>query len=168
MLWWGQNWGNNMKICTLTFPIKGGLIYLAPRKHEPCKGIPTGYGGKLEHKDGRDVLRAAVREFNEESGAVTTPGDLEWVAVIDFFEAGQHRYQCYVYFCHQWEGTLRETEEMGRPEAHPIPLVPYSRMMAGDKMWLEKVLSGERIRAHCFYSEGNKELLDFKPGPLEL
>lgn len=155
-----------MRICTLVFPVRDGRIWLAEKKHKIGKGLMNGWGGKLEVEDEGDIVRAAIREFEEETGgARVLPGTLEKVAVIDFYEAGAHKFECHIYFCSEWTGDISETDQMGPPKDLPFRLLRYEKMMPGDKIWLGLLLAGKRFRGSCFYSEGNThcERLEFTP-----
>lgn len=156
-----------MKICTLAFPIRDGRVTLAPKKWKVGAGLLNGYGGKMEPQDGGEVDRTNVREFCEESGARGWEHDMEKVAIVDFFKASEHIFQCHVYICHDWHGNICETNEMGPPEEFFSSAPPLDRMMPGDRHWLEKVFGGEKIRAKVFYNADNTEVLDFQYEPLE-
>jgi len=156
-----------MKRSTLIFPIKNGKVTLARKKAKVGVGLWNGYGGKEEDADKGSMQRCAVREFFDETdGARIRVEDLELVAHIDFYKAGEYIFECYVYFVGDWEGEIKETPEMGPPSEFSIAEPPLEEMMPGDRLWLERIFSGERIRAKVFYNADNTEVLDFCSEPL--
>ena len=68
--------------------------------------------------------------------------DLEKVAIIEFYEDEHFQWECYIYFCHVWDGDLKETEEMGAAYAFNITNMPYYKMWHADKTWLPLVCAG--------------------------
>jgi 8-oxo-dGTP diphosphatase len=159
-----------MKRCTLVFPREIGRLWLAKKKLKVGAGLLNGWGGKFDSERGDKTLEdTARREFAEESGAELTEADsLEKVAVFDFYEAGRHIFECHIYFIHadSWVGRLKETDEMGQPEYFDLWGLPFERMMPADKLFVKRLLDGERIRGRLYYSEGNKEVLDIQTEPL--
>lgn len=155
-----------MKIATLLFPIQETSILLALKKDKVGKGLLNGWGGKLEPEDNGDVRAAACREFEQESGAIARPDDLELVAIVDFFIEDTHIFECHVFFCRRWLGELRETAEMGEPEPYPLSRMPFERMMAADVIWLRSVVQGERLRWTIQYNKDNTKVLSTHAKPL--
>lgn len=155
-----------MEIVSLIFPIRAGCIWLARKKRKVGAGFYNGWGGKLERVDRGSVIKAAIREFKDDSGATAYPRDLDHVATIRFYEAGKLVFECNVYFLRSWEGEIQETDQMGPPEVFSFSEIPYEEMMPGDCLWLPLLLRGERIKGQCWYSEGNKEVQQFDFGPL--
>lgn len=155
-----------MKICTLAFPIRNGRVTLAARKRGIGVGLLNGYGGKMEPEDDGDTGRTNIREFCAETGARAWDNGMEKFGVIDFFKAGEHIFTCYGYICWRWYGEIKETDEMGPPEEFDITNLPLNRMMPGDRLWFDKIIRGEKIRAKVFYNVDNTEVLDFQCEPL--
>ncbi|MBX4206488.1 NUDIX domain-containing protein [Candidatus Parcubacteria bacterium] len=153
---------------TLVFPIRNGVVWLAEKKRKVGAGLLNGYGGKLDEADGGSIRLCACREFREESGVSISPGaELQKMAIVRFFEEAMEIFECHVYFVDHWEGELRETEQMGRPESHPLWNVPYHLMMPADAVWLKLVFAGRRFKGNVYYGAGNKEFLKFEEaGPL--
>jgi len=156
-----------MKRATLIFPVKNGKVTLAKKKLKVGVGLWNGYGGKEEDVDKGSMKRCAVREFAVETdGARIRIEDLDLVAHVDFYKAGVYIFECHVYFADEWEGEIKETREMGPPKEFSAQDLPLDEMMPGDRLWLERVFSGERIRAKVFYNADNTEVLDFHSEPL--
>lgn len=158
--------GNGMKVSTLVFPVTKTSVLLARKKSGVGAGLYNGWGGKLEPEDEGNLKACACREFLAESGAYTSRKNLRKMAVVDFFEAGVHIFECYVYFCFAWNGQLRETPEMGRPRTFPLASIPYDRMMPADVIWLKEIFLGKRFRGRVYYNKGNTKLEKFEHGPL--
>ena len=142
-----------MKISTICFPIRDGKVFLANKKRGHGANHLNGYGGKKQPTD-VTIEDAAIREMCEEGGVTTTAEHLEKVAIIDFFEEDAHIFECHVFFCRDWEGEFRETEEMAAPESFDIGNLPFNRMWDADKTWLPLVFSGKKIRAKSRYDKG--------------
>lgn len=156
-----------MKRASLIFPKKAGKVTLARKKKKIGVGLWNGYGGKEEPEDEGSMEKCAVREIGVESfGVVVREEDLDLVAIINFYKAGVHVFECFVYFATDWVGEFKETDEMSAPEEFDVANPPLDEMMAGDRLWLEKIFLGEKIRAQVFYNEDNSKVLDFKIKPL--
>lgn len=146
-----------MKISTIVFPVRNNQIFLANKKRGFGAGFLNGYGGKQQPEDST-IEHTAVREMEEEGGVVTSPNNLEKVAVINFFEEDAEIFECHVFFCREWKGEFCETEEMGMPQTYPISNPPYDEMWDADRTWLPLVCSGQKIRAISKYYKGmNKQ-----------
>ncbi len=147
-----------MRIVTVTFLVTPHWVWLAPKKRKIGIGKLNGYGGKVEM--GETIIQSAVRETRKESCINLSPGDLREITVLDFFTAGMHQYQCYIFLATRWYGTPQETEEMGKPERFPRDNPPVHRMMLGDDLWVPEVLKG-RIIPHGGYIRRNLEMTEF-------
>ncbi len=102
----------------------------------------NGVGGKLLPNE--TAKTAIKREAKEEINVEITA--LELVARLDFRfpyrpEWGQ---RVYTYLATAWVGSPKETEEM-RPRWFKTSQIPFTKMWPDDKIWLPKVLSGERL-----------------------
>lgn len=154
-----------MELTTLCYPIKGDKVYLAVKKRGFGQGYLTGYGGKKQSSD-LTMEEAAIRELREESGVTTYAQFLGNVAIIDFFKADQHIFECHVYFCHDWWDDFTETEEMAPPKVYDLHSPPYTLMWDADKDWLPLVFAGKKIRARVYYNSEMTELVGFEHEPL--
>jgi len=149
-----------MKIATLCFPVEDDFIYLANKKRGFGAGFLNGYGGKAN--EGEDVVSAACREFEEESGVKISAVSAELVGIINFYEEEKHLFECHVFFIKNWEGEFTETEEMALPEKFSRDNLPFDRMWKSDRVWLPILCNGEKIIAKAVYKEGMKEAESFK------
>jgi len=140
-------------------------VLLALKKRGFGEGRLNGYGGKVNFADG-SIEDCAVRELREESGITTDAGNLEKVAVIDFYFPDiplerDFNQTVHVYLLRKWIGTPKETEEM-KPEWHRIRNVPYNKMWVDDIYWLPRVLAGEKITAEFYFSGQGKGLWNYE------
>ena len=155
-----------MRKSTLVFPIMGNTVFLARKKSKIGSGLYNGWGGKLEPEDKGSLECCAVREFQQESGAEVTLASLEKVAIIDFYLAGRHSFECHIFFCRRWYGQFHETSEMGPPEAFRLKVPPLDQMMLGDRRWAPLIFGGQKIRGQCYYTANFSRVLCFEYGPL--
>ena len=153
----------NLRKVSLIFLRKEDEILLAMKKRGFGEGFLNGIGGKQD--PGETIEQTAVRECQEEIDV--TPKKLGKVAVINFFfpEKPEHDQQCHVYFCEEWDGEPKETDEM-RPDWVKLSEIPYEKMWNDDIIWLPKVLSGEKIEAD-FTFDTRLRLIDYSIKPME-
>ena len=153
------------KIVTVCLPVKGdenglnGSVFLAPKLRGFGEGKFNGYGG--HRKANESVIRAALREFYEESSATADPEDLRKVGVVQFFDGDRHAFECHMFLLLKWTGTMKESKEMGAPEEFVWADLPFDRMWAADKEWIPLVGAGKRIVAEARYHQGMKKGLEF-------
>lgn len=154
------------KKCTLIFPLQDGKMGLAIKKQpihirkDNLKGsenIWNGWGGKMVWYDFWLILVTAWREFFEEAGAYFVPWHLHPVAQIFFHWPGDVRgnpsMHVYIYFLDEWYGTIEKGDEMGPPVFFSQNEIPYDDMMKGDRVFLPRLLAGERFIANLFFEE---------------
>lgn len=117
-------------------------ILLGLKKRGPGTGRWNGFGGKVE--DGETVEAAARRELQEEAGIGAL--DLELAAVIDFsFRGETDIWQVHIFRAAEFTGDPQESSEM-RPQWFPLDAIPYEEMWPDDKIWLPRILAGEKFR----------------------
>ena len=111
-------------------------------------------GGKLE--PGESARDAAVREVFEEVGITVAAADLEQVATFDyvfpFRPAWSQRSTAFI--ARRWEGEARGSAELA-PAWYSVDALPLERMWADARLWLHRVLAGERIAVECSYAADN-------------
>lgn len=146
---------------TACFLVRDGRIHLAMKKRGFGAGRWNGYGGKS--KDGESVIANAIRETQEEANITLHPESLEEAAVIEFrfTEKPEWNQRLHAYLVRAWEGEPQETEEM-RPASFPLDGVPYAEMWPEDKLWLSRILLGEKLRGTITFRdlEGNAETVE--------
>ncbi len=138
-----------MKIATLALIIQNGHVLLGRKKKgEIGTNTLNGPGGKLE--PGESLVDCVVRETNEELGIKLVPEQLDEVAVITFYAAGEPDFKVHVYRTDYFEGTLAETADM-IPAWYPCDDLPLDQMLESDRMWFGKAIAGEKFRADVYY-----------------
>lgn len=147
------------KQATLVFLIRkksNGIneVCLAMKKRGLGEGLYNGTGGKVEL--GETIEAAACREAKEEINVSITPQNLEKVAELDFRFEGQAQWDQVgnVFICSYWQGEPAESEEM-KPEWFSIDNIPYEKMWASDRVWLPRVLEGEKVHGILILGESN-------------
>ncbi len=137
---------------TLCFVREGDKILLGMKKRGFGAGRWNGFGGKVN--PGENILEAAKRELQEESGLVAD--EMNLVGVISF----EYDYQDYltevsVFDIKSYAGVLSESEEM-RPEWFALGNIPYKEMWPDDLIWLPEFLNGKKITASFVYDKDDK------------
>lgn len=130
---------------TLLFIIKNGKILLGEKKRGFAAGIINGIGGK--QTPGETIEDTLIRETFEEINV--KPLQYEKVAVIicnPIIEKDTCKETMHVFFAKDYEGTIKESDEM-RPFWCDLDKIPFDKMFPDDKLWLEKVLKGEKLHA---------------------
>lgn len=149
---------------TICLAARGGDILLAMKKRGFGAGRWNGLGGKVRH--GETIKDAAVRESFEEARIKIKKEDLEKTAEIEFYfppEKEEFNQRAHIYIIRQWDGEPEETDEM-RPQWFKNSDIPYAEMWPGDKIWLPRLLVGEKIKGKIFFADadGNVEKTEFQ------
>ena len=153
----------SIMICTVVFPIKDQTILLAKKMKKVGAGRWNGFGGGIEPKE--TIEQCAVRELKEECGLVTQEDLLEKVGIIDFYndtECRDPQYIVHFFVCREFSGKPRETEpgKMAMPTWFRFDDLPD--MQAGDKLFLEKMLSGKKLDGWIRYDNSEtKKVVSF-------
>lgn len=149
---------------TLAFLRKDNKILLSIKKRGFAVGVLNGVGGKLEPNETADD--ALIRETQEEIGV--TPTQFEKVAILHFdsyYKDEKVFYPCNVYIVTKWIGEPTESEEV-KPVWFDERELPFEKMFSDDKLWLERILSGEKLE--CFFKfDKNGNLLNYKINKLK-
>lgn len=143
------------KNVSLCFLLNEHSILLAKKKRGFGVGNWNGAGGKL--LPGESFETATVREAKEEIGVDISEGDLQLVAVLEFYFAAKPsedamHHHCPVYFASRWSGEPLETEEM-QPQWFERDKLPFEKMWEDDIFWLPRVLQGEKLHASFWFDE---------------
>jgi len=151
-----------MKQATLCLLIREGRdgkeLLLAMKKRGFGVQRWNGAGGKLDPLKGdKTVVDTAIRETEEEIGVKVKK--FEKVAIFNFYypylsEIDKKEWQTHIFFVKDWEGEPKETEEM-IPKWFREKEIPFSKMWPDDKIWLPKVLDGEKLTGDFFFKEGD-------------
>jgi 8-oxo-dGTP pyrophosphatase MutT (NUDIX family) len=148
---------------------KDGKICLAQKKkpihHDAGEityslGTWNGYGGKKEDKD-ITIEDTALRELEQESGVTAKSEDLINCGHVFFFwpnnESEIADMEVFFYFANNWNGEVKEGDEMGPPKFFAPNEIPYENMMGGDKILLPKMLSGEIVNGKLYLGKKDTE-----------
>ncbi len=100
-----------------------------------------------------------ARECQREVGFVPDIGSLELVGKLRFYFAGVFKWEVEAFISRQWqEGERDEGEDMKDPVWVKFDEIPYDDMWPGDREWLPRVLSGQKVDADIYYSADHKKL----------
>jgi 8-oxo-dGTP pyrophosphatase MutT (NUDIX family) len=155
-----------MRQVSLCLPIEGNRILLGMKKVGFGKDKLNGFGGK--QKEGETIEQTAVRELEEESGLQARIEDLRKMAEISFFFPevvdGSWNQTVHVFLLDKWQGTPRESEEMG-VEWHYLHNLPFDRMWSSDRYWYPHIIHGRKIRGTMYFSGKGESIktYDFIP-----
>ena len=120
----------------------------------------NGYGGGVE--SGETISEAASRELEEELGVIAKPQHLEKVAVMTFhnIKSDGETFSCTVHFflVQKWVGKPKESKEMTTPTWFSMDQLP-DKMMPADKVFVPRILSGQKIIGSASYGPYQEKLL---------
>ncbi len=163
------------KIATVVYLITETGIYLARKKqnihigNKELKNTTTwnGYGGKKEHEDA-SVLHTAIREAETEAGITASMKSLLLSGRFRFFwpenESSTPNMDVYFFFLKVWEGVPQESEEMSEPQLFAFDDIPYDDMLPDSKLFLKRMLLGEKLVADIYYEldeDGKQKIKKF-------
>ena len=154
-----------MKLATLAIIVNetGEQVLLGHKKKGEI-GAQTlnGPGGKCEV--GESLVECVVRETKEEMEIDLFEQDLEKVAVITFYAAGEPDFEVHVFRTQVWGGDPQETADMV-PGWYPVDDLPLERMLESDRQWFAKAVAGEKFVANVYYKHraAHFEKIEFLP-----
>lgn len=146
-----------MKNATLCFLLRGDEVCLGMKKMGFGKGKWNGFGGKIgdreEIKD--ETTEEAIRREGLEEFKLTEMKVEKMVEIrFDFLHNPSWDHYVHVYVCRYWEGEPEESDEL-RPQWFKVSGIPFDLMWNDDRIWLPRILEGEKLRAHFVF--GDKE-----------
>lgn len=142
-----------MKTTTLLLLKRDDDILLAMKKRGFGAWRWNGVGGKVD--TGETIEQALVRECQEEIGV--TPKHYWKIAEHDFLESHEGKPEhmvVHTYFCDDWSGVPKETEEMA-PKWFKITAIPYEQMWPDDIIWLPQVLLGKKLETEFTFDKND-------------
>jgi 8-oxo-dGTP diphosphatase len=134
---------------TLLFLRRENEVLLIRKKRGHGAGKINGPGGKID--PGETPLGGAVRETLEETGITVLDATLK--AEFRFVELAGPQWYGYVFLASRHAGTPVETEE-ARPFWCPVDALPFDQMWEDDRLWLPRVLCGERLEGDFLFDGG--------------
>jgi 8-oxo-dGTP diphosphatase len=140
-------------LCLLTRVTGDGerQVLLGHKKTGLGTGKIVALGGHVEERE--TAADAAAREVTEESGLQVAADSLREAAHITFLFPACPAWDMTVevFTSGTWRGEAVESEEI-RPEWFPVADLPFGRMWDDGKLWVPRVLGGERLRATFSYA----------------
>lgn len=143
-----------MKIATAIYLVRNKEVYLPIKKTTVGIGKRFPYGGKQEENE--TVRQCAVRELFDESGIKVPEEKLKLQAII-FFYKGKEKpespaVKVYFYVCDDFEGEPSvDGREMIDTQPFPIDNLPIQDMKAGDELFTNRILSGEKVTGWIWF-----------------
>ena len=125
---------------TLVFVVQDGHVLLIEKKTGHGAGGVNGPGGKLN--PGEAPLQCARRELQEELHV--TVDALTQAATLRFIDRNGPQWLGYAFIGRGLTGIPTETAE-AQPLWSPIESLPLARMWPDDRIWLPKILAGQRL-----------------------
>lgn len=140
-----------MQQVVLCLPVTNdGQVLLGLKRRGFGQGKVVGLGGKIE--PGEDLRSAAARELYEEAGLLADPGRLELASRLTFrfpsHPAWDHL--MHVFIAREWRGEIVESDEIS-PQWRPLAALPVGQMWDDARLWLPRVVAGERLAMTCVY-----------------
>ncbi len=163
------------KIATVVYLITETGIYLARKKQnihigeEELKNTAklNGYGGKKEERD-VSVRATAIREVESEALITALGENLIPCGRFRFYwpenETNIPNMDVYFFFLKVWEGVPQESEEMSEPQLFAFDDIPYDDMLPDSKLFLKRMLLGEKLVADIYYEldeDGKQKIKKF-------
>ncbi len=149
-----------LNVTTLCLLVRGNPpreVLLGCKKVGFGAGKLAGFGGKVKEQE--TIVRAAMRELEEETGVRVREGDLQPAGKLTFlFPANPSWSQTvHVFVAEKWDGIPRESEEM-TPFWFPVNDPPFEQMWQDGQHWLPPILSGQQVHARFVFREDNESI----------
>lgn len=148
-----------LRVVTLVLFCRDNKVLLALKGRDFGEGMWNGVGGKLQEDE--NEWQAAIRESEEEVGL--HPNWLRRVAFLNFYfgsvpvDKGWNQ-QVRVYLCGDWTGEPQASEEMLKPTWFRYDQLPLERMWPFDRLWMPRVLAGEKLTGEFLFGKDNQPL----------
>lgn len=136
-----------------------GKVLMARKTRGDGAGRMNFPGGKPEEEDLGAMRRCLIRECQQEVGFVPEIESLELVGKLRFYFASEFKWEVEVFVSRCWqESGQAEGDDMKDPVWLKFSDLPYDQMWAGDREWLPRVLSGQKVDADIYYDASHKVL----------
>ena len=142
---------------TLLFVLQNGKVLLIRKKRGLGAGKINGPGGKLEPNE--TPQQCAHRELQEELCVSVSHSENRGRLRFQFTD--NYSIDVQVFVANTFVGTPAETEE-AVPLWFDVDKIPYEEMWEDDRIWLPRVLAGERVDGRFIFdgdSMGEHEVL---------
>lgn len=137
------------RVGTLMFLRDGDRVLLIRKRRGHGAGKINGPGGKPE--PGESPLECVLRETAEEVGV--RPVGARLAAVFRFVDTEAADWLGYVFVAGAYSGIPRPTAE-ALPAWYRCDALPFDEMWDDDRLWLPRVLAGERLEGDFLFSGG--------------
>lgn len=144
----GEHWRPD-QVGTLMFLVEDAQLLLIRKRRGHGAGKINGPGGKPEA--GESPLQCVLRETEEEVGV--RPREIRLAAVLRFIDIRDDDWLGYVYVAAGCLGVPRETAE-ATPAWYPLDRLPFDEMWEDDRLWLPRILAGERLAGEFLFHSG--------------
>lgn len=142
---------NKILTLVLLFPANSSRILLGMKKRGFGAGKWNGFGGKVLETE--TISQGAQRELMEEAGISCS--DLSFCGLLSFeFEGNSEIYQVHVFKGSLFQGEVAESEEM-RPAWFETAEIPYEKMWADDRVWMQKLLKDQLFQGKFVFLDEN-------------
>jgi 8-oxo-dGTP diphosphatase len=130
-------------------------VLLGYKKTGFGQGKVVAPGGHVE--PGETTAAAAAREVKEETGIRVAQGALTEAARLTFLFPAHPSWdmEVAIFTSADWSGEATESDEI-RPQWFPVADLPLDRMWDDGRLWLPRVLAGERLHATFSYGSDNE------------
>lgn len=130
----------------------GPEVLLGLKKTGFGAGKIVGLGGHVEL--GESPAQAVVREVMEESGIRVDPSQLRELGAVTFRFPTRPEWDSIVsvFGADRFSGRAEESDEIA-PEWFPFDALPLTKMWDDARLWLPRVLAGERVTAEIVFAE---------------
>jgi 8-oxo-dGTP diphosphatase len=142
-------------LCLLTRGNPPDEVLLGYKKIGFGAGKYTGIGGKVEANE--NVVSAAVRELEEETGIKALEQDLHYAGRLHFLFPSTPAWSqvVHVFLLRKWEGEPAESIEI-KPAWFQVDHLPVSQMWQDAPYWLPPILAGESIQMRFTFEDDNE------------
>ncbi len=140
------------KELTLLIIQKDNKILLGIKKRGFGMGKWNGFGGKVEKDE--TIEDGARRELFEEAGI--SVNSIEKIGVLNFIweHKKEEALEVNIFKATDFVGEPQETEEM-KPQWFSITEIPFEKMWADDKYWMQLFLNNKKFEGKFIFDEHN-------------
>jgi len=133
----------------------GAEVLLGMKKLGFGAGKIVGLGGHVE--PGESPSQAAAREVMEESSILVDPSALQHLGEVTFRFPARPSWDSVVsvFSADRFSGHAQESDEIA-PQWFPLEDLPFSSMWDDSRLWLLRLLSGDRMRTEITYGDDSE------------